>query len=348
MVDATVTPFFRRTDPFGNDPKAEAVFGQLNCLFFILGFIMNGLVAYTIKKRGIKTPVDVCTLLISASNWLTVLLDLFIGISYIHNGKAMAFSSLEFSQFWGFLKVTNHEWLAALLALLVLSNLLNRSKLFIFLMAVSWLIIECILLSIPLGIGVQFQVFSILPHPIPDHSNLLRGWGMKGYMAWTVIVEVLPYMYFYLLTGAGMLSNAILYSNIKQGLVEASPKKVQDTLTVISYAIFYLITDSPEVFITLLWGMFKTILSEDCADLKPIFIKMFHTSLFINTIRAAAYPLVFFYSKYGNDIFIIPVKKVTNLLGAQTRYRRFHGEDQLRYGDIEDVELEVEQRGGDV
>ena len=96
---ATVTPFFWRTDPFENAPKEEAIFGQLNCLFFVVGFIMNSLVAYTIKKRGIKTPVDVCTLLISMSNWLTVLLDLFIGISYIHNGKAMAFSSLEFTQF---------------------------------------------------------------------------------------------------------------------------------------------------------------------------------------------------------------------------------------------------------
>ena len=345
----TTPPWKDPTDTFKDHDKIESTFGQLNCVFFVLGFTMNILVAYAIKRKGIKSPVDVCTLMISASNWVTVLLDLFVGISYIHNKKPMAFGSDEFNQFWGFLKLVNHEWLAALLALLVLSNLMNRTKLFVFLMGVAWFATECICLSVPMIMGTRFHYYSFIPHPLPINSDFLGGWNSRLYMAWLFITEVIPYLYFYLVTGALLLANVILYSNIKQGHAEASVKKTQDTLTVIAYAIFYLITDSPEVFQHALWGAQLTFL-EDCEELFPVILKTFYASLFINTIRAAAYPVVFFFTKYGWEAFVLPVKKIANMVQAQSNYRRFYGEDRetLRYADIEEVEFEDEYPNGEV
>jgi hypothetical protein len=350
--DAPTTPtMWDEGNTFEDHDRIESAFGQLNCLFFVLGFTMNCLVAYSIKKKGIKSPVDVCTLMISMSNWLTVFLDLFVGISYINNKKPMAFGSDAFNHFWGFLKIVNHEWLAALLALLTLSNLINRTKLFIFLMGMAWLVIECILLTIPLTMGSRFQVYSFVPHPFPDHSDFLGGWMETGYMTWLFLTEIIPYIYFYLVTGALLLANIIQYSNMKQGFVEASPKKVQDTLTVIGYATFYLITDSPEIIQHGMWLLQLTILNH-CTELYPVIMKLFYASLFINTIRAAAYPTVFFFSKYGSTAFIMPVKKVANIIKNRTSYRRFYGEDPdeetFRYRDMVDVESEEQPSNGQV
>ena len=331
-----VTPVWHVTDTFKDHDKIGSAFAQLNCVSFVLGFIMNILVAYAIKRKGIKSPVDVCTLMISASNWVTVLLDLFVGISYIHDKKPMAFGSFESNQLWGFLRIVNHEWLAALVTLLVLSNLINRSKVFIFLMAAAGLIIECILLMIPLALGPRFIWVS--------NNEFLGGWKSRFYMGWLFITEVIPYLYFYLAILVLLLANVIRYSNIKQGYVEASRKKTQDTLTAISYAAFYLITDIPKVFQHVLWGAQLTFL-QDCEELFPVILKTFYASLFINTIRAAAFPLVFFFTKYSWEAFVLPLKKIANMVQAQTRYRRFYGDDQasLRYTDIEVEEYPVEE-----
>ena len=349
--DQNMTTTSPATSEDGIDPtfrdynKVASAFGQMNCLFFVLGFTMNCLVAYTIKKKGIKSPVDVCTVLISMSNWLTVFLDLFVGISYIHNHKPMAFRSYAFAQFWGFLKVVNHEWLAALLALLVLSNLMKRTKLLVFFLAMAWLIIECLLLAIPFALGTRFQVYSFTPHPFPDHGQWM-GMG-TGYIAWLIIVEVIPYLYFYLVTLGLLLANTILYSNMKQGYVEATQKEQQDTLTVMSYATFYLITDSPEVMQHFLWILVQTFMS-DCYGLYPFLLKIFYASLFINTIRAAAYPMVFFFSKYGMELFILPARKIGNVFQVQKRYRRFYEEDEqenFRYNtDLGEVTFEGESQ----
>ena len=324
---------------FRDHDRLEGLFGQLNCLFFVLGLVMNSLVAYAIKKKGIKSTVDVGILLISLSNWLIVFLDLFIGISYINNKKPMAFGSYWFSQFWGFLKVVNHEWFAAIIALLVLSNLMTRSKLCIFLMAITWLVIECILLTIPFAMGTRFHVFFFLPHPIAvSFPGFL---SEAGYVVWFIITEVIPYLYFYLVTAGLLLANVMLYSNISQGHVEASPKRKEDTLAVIGYAIFYLITDSPELLEHLLYILQLTIL-HSCEEIYAVFRSLFFVSLFVNTMRAAAYPLVFFLTQHGCDVFVVPLRKITNLFQVQTNYRRFYGEETVRYGDIEEVDLEVE------
>lgn len=325
----------------------EISFGQLNILFFVAGAFLNTVLCWT-RWRNIRSPVDVCILMICLSSWVTVVLDLFVGVhntySLSSKDESSPFYSFEFVQLWGFIKVTNWEWIAALMALLPFSNIVIKSRLKTFLLGAAWLLVEIVLLSIPMMHGTEFKTFDGYPSPILDYRPLVGDDVQSpAFLSWFFLVELMPYMYFILVTMVLLLVNCINYSNMRQGYITHTNDHIQDTKIVIAYSVFYLLSEIPGTmfYVIFTWSILFD-RQHTCINMIKFgsFCHMFH--LFLSTARCALIPMVFLITRYGlKGIFTRPVKFILDRCQAKVRYRRFHGEPNISLTEIEDNEQEL-------